>query len=125
MQFLAIALMLTAGAAGPRIYSEGLSVAASSETGGTYASAMAVDGMPATRWASADKTPMPQWFELRFAEPVELDTVLLHIAVDSFTRRGRTSRSPFPTGRLSCWPWRQTSRIPSSGSNPVQREPCG
>ncbi len=83
MQFLAIALMLTAGAAGPRIYSEGLSVAASSETGGTYASAMAVDGMPATRWASADKTPMPQWFELRFAEPVELDTVLLHIAVDS------------------------------------------
>ncbi|MFO7975607.1 MAG: discoidin domain-containing protein, partial [Candidatus Hydrogenedentota bacterium] len=83
MHCLAIALLLAANTAAPRIYLDGVSVAASSATGGKYAPAKAVDGLLGTRWASADGAPMPQWFELRFAKPVEVDTVLLNISVNN------------------------------------------
>ncbi len=82
MHFLTLALILSAAAAEPHIYVENLSVSASSQTGGAYAVEMAIDGQPTTRWASAGKASMPQWFELRFAKPVELDTLLLHIPAD-------------------------------------------
>ncbi|HOD49213.1 MAG TPA: heparinase II/III family protein [Candidatus Hydrogenedentes bacterium] len=83
MHLTAIVFFVVAGAANPQIRLEGLSVAASSATGGKYACEMAVDGLPETRWASSDMAPMPQWFELRFAMPVEIDTLLLDIPVDS------------------------------------------
>jgi hypothetical protein len=98
MHFLTIALILSAAAAEPHIYVENLSVSASSQTGGAYAVEMAIDGQPATRWASADKAPMPQWFELRFTEPVELDTLLLHIPADHLYAAWKDVEVSFSSG---------------------------
>ncbi len=83
MHCLAFALWLTMSAAAPQLHLDGVTAAASSTSGGKYAPEMAVDSLPATRWASRDMAPMPQWFELRFPGPVEVDTVLLDIPVDT------------------------------------------
>ncbi|MGD9495658.1 MAG: heparinase II/III family protein [Armatimonadota bacterium] len=58
---------------------EGAAPAASTsatEFDGKYGPPMAIDGASDTHWASAGAT-LPQWFELTFAQPVSLDTVIL------------------------------------------------
>lgn len=54
---------------------------ASSAAGPKYTASHAIDGNIETRWACADNAAMPQWLELRFAEPVQVDTLRLGIAV--------------------------------------------
>ncbi|MEA3364531.1 MAG: discoidin domain-containing protein [Candidatus Hydrogenedentes bacterium] len=83
MHCLAITLLLAANATAPKIHLDGVTVSASSATGGKYAAEMAIDGLPGTRWASSDGAPMPQWFELRFPKAVEVDTLRLRIGADN------------------------------------------
>jgi len=98
MHCLAITLLLAANATAPKIHLDGVTVSASSATGGKYAAEMAIDGLPGTRWASSDGAPMPQWFELRFPKAVEVDTLRLRIGADNLYAPWREVELSFDQG---------------------------
>ena len=58
------------------------SVEASSSAGAKYTAAHGADGKDETRWASRDTPAMPQWMEIRYVGPTEVDYLYLHVAVD-------------------------------------------
>ncbi len=68
--------------AGEAVRHEAVAVTASSTAGPKYAAEKAVDGNAESRWASRAQPALPQWVELRYAEPVMIDTVYLKLADD-------------------------------------------
>ncbi len=62
---------------------DAVAVTASSVAGSKYAAEKAVDGNGNSRWASRENPELPQWVELRYAEPVMVDTVYLKLADDT------------------------------------------
>ncbi len=97
-------LLLCCAAEAPQIHTL-MSVTASSDSGSKYAPGQAIDGNPATRWATRSQAELPQWFELAFAEPVEVDTVLLHINVDGLYADWDQVRLEFSKGERFGGTW--------------------
>lgn len=71
---------------------------ASTATGGRYTPRHAVDGNAATKWASADHARLPQWLELRFDKPVEIDTVKVTFPVHHLYSPWKEARVSFDSG---------------------------
>ena len=85
--------------ANPVVYGPAdVAASASSFSGEKYAPAKAMDDTEVTRWACADRAPMPQWVELKFAQRLKVDTVFVAIPVDHLYASWKEAELSFSEG---------------------------
>lgn len=71
---------------------------ASSAAGPKYTAGHAIDGNIETRWACEDKSAMPQWLELRFEQPVRVDTIRVDATFHDLYARWKDVEVSFSSG---------------------------